>query len=146
MLIEKANMPVIGKDSAIAKPKSCHKEKKVPKSLIAVEIRYRIPEFSAWFTSIVQERGVAINETTKRNKKPNKSLFVRCNSCSRLIAIIILLKRPAGGSAGLRCEKSFSKSCLIAPYILIRLRELFWFISLVEFFLILRFLVYGEFL
>ncbi len=113
MLIEKANMPVIGSDSAIAKPKSCHKEKKVPKSLTAVEIKYRIPEFSAWFTSIVQERGVAINEATKRNKKPNKSLFVCCNSCSRLIAKMMRSKSPGAGSGGLIYEKSFSQSFLM---------------------------------
>jgi len=114
----------------IAKLKLCHKVRKTPKLLTAAEIKYRIPEVSACSANNVQENGIVMNEIIKRDKNPNNNLLVCCSFCSRLIAKRILSKRPAGGSAGFRFKKIFSNSCLIAPYILIRLRELFWFTPL----------------
>jgi len=95
-------MPIIGNDSKIAKLKSCQRTKNVPKSLMAVETKYEIPEFFIWLTSIVPEKGMAAKEINKRDENPNSNLLVCRNSCSRLIARIIRSKSPTGGSFGLR--------------------------------------------
>jgi hypothetical protein len=72
---------------------------------------------------MVKEKGVAINETNKRNKKLNNNLLVCRSSCSRLIARIILSKSPAGGSIGLKYKKGFSKSFgIVSAFICVVIR------------------------
>ena len=91
-------IPTIGTDSNRADPNSLQEDRTKKKSVGIIERKLTIPEFFTWLKNINEENGAAKQEITKRAKKIIRVFFVCSDSCSFLIAMIILSKRPTGGS------------------------------------------------